>query len=118
MSTYFVKSNLLHDGAQYQKGDTIDLSGDVAEALLKDGIITRESVESDPVEEAPERVQEDQKNAGDEAGPETDIKEENKSDDLSGGGTPVATGEGSIDGDDVGEIPAGPADDITPGANL
>lgn len=54
---YYVQGNLNHDGKGYTTGDTVELSGTNAEALLASGVINLTSepphVNALPTEEAP-----------------------------------------------------------------
>ena len=52
MNTYFVASNLNHDGKEYKRGDTIELAD--ASALIAAGVLQTEPVEAPaPASEAP-----------------------------------------------------------------
>lgn len=47
---YFVNSNLNHDGQEYKRGDTINLSELTAAPLVSAGVIGTEAIETSQVE--------------------------------------------------------------------
>jgi hypothetical protein len=93
MAKYYVYGNLNHDNESYERGDTIDLEGDVALHLSSSGVVGKEKAEKAPVP-APQPAQEP------EAEPEV-------------GGAPTQSGEPSVDTQEA-ESAATEAVDVTP----
>src|SRR3954469_25127946 len=92
MDSYFVYSNLNHDGKEYQRGDKVTLPSSAAERLLELGVVGREKVEA----AAPAPV------ATQEAVPEGKV-----------GGEPESSGEPSIYTPEANASPSEAAD-VTP----
>lgn len=75
--TYYVNSNLNHNGKEFSRGDEITLSSEVAEQLLTDGVIGESQPEvTDPEIEAVKEPEQSQPSVG---------------------GAPLSSGEPSID---------------------
>lgn len=63
MSKYFAKSNIIHNGVTYVRGDEISVSGTDAEVLLRDGIISGDKVEAVIPEDVKEKAAKAEKKA-------------------------------------------------------
>ena len=47
---YYAKSNIIHDTVSYKKGDVVEISGEAAELLVKDGVLSTDEVSTETVE--------------------------------------------------------------------
>src|SRR4051812_33282405 len=95
-TTYYVQTNLNHDGKEFKTGDTIELSDVAAAPLLAAGVISTDEVEREEASVTAPQVEESP------AEPTV-------------GGTPAESGEPSID-TKVDTQEADTATDVTPGA--
>lgn len=55
----FVKSDLIHDGVMYKKGDQVKFASDLTAKLVADGVLTSKHVLSQEEEDAEEVVEDD-----------------------------------------------------------
>ena len=92
--TYYVKSNILHNGSLLSKGEAVELPEEVAHDLIKTGVLSTEPVEKD-------------------VSRENITHEEAPKGPTAGGETPKESGEPSLDGTESGV--SGSAKDVTPG---
>ncbi|MEK7992898.1 MAG: hypothetical protein AAB403_03740 [Planctomycetota bacterium] len=80
---YFVSSNLNHDGKEFKRGDTVELSDQAASQLLAAGVVQSESIELAAPASSP------------------DTAPVRASDDATVGGRAMKTGEPSVDGSEA-----------------